>query len=56
MRLAIIGGGFCGAMLAREFKRRKDVEVMLFDRKSYFEFTPGILKWLIEWRVLRRCT
>jgi NADH dehydrogenase FAD-containing subunit len=44
MRLCIIGGGFCGAELAQHFDRRKDVEVTLFDRKSYFEFTPSIHK------------
>jgi NADH dehydrogenase FAD-containing subunit len=44
MKLVILGGGFCGALVARLLDRRKDVDVVLIDKKSYFEYTPSIHK------------
>ncbi|MBI4144359.1 FAD-dependent oxidoreductase [Candidatus Woesearchaeota archaeon] len=42
MRVAIIGGGFCGFECAKLLK--KECFVTLFDSKEYFEYTPSIHK------------
>jgi len=44
--LIIIGGGFAGAYLAKELEQEFDVT--LFDTKDYFEFTPSVLRTLVE--------
>ena len=41
-------GAYCAKKLEREF------DMMLIDTKDYFEFTPGILKNLIEWNTMLR--
>ncbi len=45
-RLVVIGGGFAGAIIARRLQR--DFAVTLIDSKDYFEFTPGVLRCLVE--------
>lgn len=45
-KVVIIGGGFAGAKIARELQR--DFSVTLIDSKDYFEFTPGVLRSLVE--------
>lgn len=45
-RLIIIGGGFAGAYIAKELEQEFDVT--LFDTKDYFEFTPSVLRTLVE--------
>src|SRR3989344_843508 len=45
-RVLIIGGGFAGSTAARMLE--KDFDVTLIDSKDYFEFTPGILRTLLE--------
>lgn len=45
-RVLIIGGGFAGTFLARSLA--SDAEVTLIDTKPFFEFTPGILRTLVE--------
>jgi NADH dehydrogenase FAD-containing subunit len=45
-RVIVIGGGFCGASIARELQ--KEFEVILVDDKPYFEFTPGVLRVAVE--------
>ncbi|HLD00696.1 MAG TPA: FAD-dependent oxidoreductase [Candidatus Nanoarchaeia archaeon] len=44
--LVIIGGGFAGAYAAK--KLEPFFNLILIDTKDYFEFTPGILRTLIE--------
>ncbi|HYE92443.1 MAG TPA: NAD(P)/FAD-dependent oxidoreductase [Terriglobales bacterium] len=43
-RIVIVGGGFGGtavaARLERIFRRRRDVEIVLFDRENFSVFTP----------------
>ena len=46
MKIVILGGGFCGALVAKALDRRKDLEVILIDKKEYFEYTPSIWKLL----------
>ncbi len=50
--LIIIGGGFAGAYIAKELEREFDVT--LFDTKDYFEFTPSVLRTLVEPEHIRK--
>ena len=45
-KIIVIGGGFAGSYIAK--KLEKKFEVILIDAKEYFEFTPGILRTLVE--------
>ncbi len=45
-RVVIIGGGFAGSYAAR--KLENEFDVTLIDSKDYFEFTPGILRTIVE--------
>ncbi len=45
-KVVVIGGGFAGSYLAK--KLQNDFEVVLIDAKDYFEFTPGILRTIVE--------
>ncbi len=42
MKIVILGGGFCGALAARLLDKKH--EVVLIDKKDYFEYTPSIHK------------
>jgi len=41
-KLVIVGGGFAGAKIANKLQNR--FKITLIDTKDYFEFTPGILR------------
>jgi len=45
-KVVIIGGGFAGSPIAKKLQKKFDVT--LIDSKNYFEFTPGILRTIIE--------
>src|SRR3989344_4286946 len=45
-KIVIIGGGFAGAYIAKNLEDKFDVS--LIDTKDYFEFTPGILRTIVE--------
>jgi len=45
-KVVIIGGGFGGSHAAKHLEKHFDVS--LIDTKGYFEFTPGILRTLVE--------
>lgn len=47
-RVAVVGGGFAGLTAARKLSSRRDLEVLLLDQRSYFEYTPGILRAWVE--------
>jgi len=51
-RLVIIGGGFAGVKIARELEKK--FETVLIDEKDFFEFTPGILRALINPKHLKK--
>ena len=45
-KVVIIGGGFAGLFLAESLENK--FEVLLVDSKPFFEFTPGILRTIVE--------
>ena len=45
-KIIILGGGFAGSFLAKKLENR--FQVTLIDTKDYFEFTPGILRTIVE--------
>lgn len=45
-KIIVVGGGFCGARVAQ--KLQKSFDVTLIDTKGYFEYTPGILRTIVE--------
>lgn len=51
-KVVVIGGGFAGANIAKNLQ--KDFDVTLIDTKDYFEFTPAILRAIVEPKSLDR--
>jgi len=45
-KIIIIGGGFTGTQCAK--KLEKNFNITLIDNKPYFEYTPGILRTILE--------
>ncbi len=45
-KVVVIGGGFAGTKIAKRLEN--SFEVTLIDTKDYFEFTPGILRTVVE--------
>lgn len=45
-KVVVIGGGFAGSYIAHRLQN--DYDVTLIDNKDYFEFTPGILRAIVE--------
>ena len=56
MKLVILGGGFCGAFLAKLLDKRKDIEIILIDKKDYFEYTPSVHKLIFDPGYLKKIT
>jgi NADH dehydrogenase FAD-containing subunit len=48
MKVVIVGGGFCGSLVAKELDRREELNVTLLDKKDYFEYTPSVPKLLTK--------
>lgn len=46
-KVVIIGGGFAGALAAKKLDN-KNFNVTLIDTKDYFEFTPSVLRTIVE--------
>jgi NADH dehydrogenase FAD-containing subunit len=44
MRVVILGGGFCGAFIAKQLDKLSDFETTLIDKQSYFEYAPSLHK------------
>lgn len=51
-KVVVIGGGFAGSYIARRLE--KDFDTTLIDSKDYFEFTPGILRTIVEPEHIRK--
>lgn len=45
-RVVVVGGGFAGSYVAKTLE--KEFDVTLIDTKDYFEFTPGVLRTIVE--------
>jgi apoptosis-inducing factor 2 len=43
MKVVIVGGGFCGALIAKHLESNKTISVTLIDKKPYFEYIPGAI-------------
>ena len=48
MKVIILGGGFCGAIIAKKLDRQKELDVTLIDTKNYFEYSPSLWKLLLR--------
>ena len=48
MKVIILGGGFCGAIIAKKLNRQKELDVTLIDTKNYFEYSPSLWKLLLR--------
>lgn len=51
-KVVIIGGGFAGSLVAK--KLEKHFDVTLIDTKNYFEFTPGVLRTIVQPEHIRK--
>jgi len=45
-KLVIIGGGFAGSQITKNLENK--FRTILIDNKDYFEYTPGILRTIVE--------
>lgn len=48
MNVVIIGGGFCGALLAKELDMEKNIAVTLINKNPYFEYNPSAHKCITD--------
>ncbi len=48
MKVVILGGGFCGAWVAKKLDANPSFDIVLIDTKEYFEYTPSIWKLLTD--------
>ena len=53
-RVVVVGGGFAGLTAARGLAKLSNVEVLLADQRTYFEYTPGILRAWVKPETHRR--
>lgn len=44
MKVVIIGGGFCGVLVAKKLENIDFINTVLVDKKSYFEYQPSLPK------------
>jgi len=51
-KVVVIGGGFVGSIVAQSLEKQFDVT--LVDTKNYFEFTPAILRTIVEPKHIKR--
>ncbi|MGM0406207.1 MAG: NAD(P)/FAD-dependent oxidoreductase [Thermoplasmatota archaeon] len=48
MRVVILGGGFCGSMVAKRLDNIGDLDVILIDKEPYFEYYPSLPKLITD--------
>ncbi len=48
MRVVILGGGFCGSMVAKRLDNRGLLDVILIDKEPYFEYYPSLPKLITD--------
>ena len=51
-KVVVIGGGFAGSKIAKSLE--KDFEVTLIDTKDYFEYTPAVLRAIVQPEYIRK--
>ena len=57
MKIIILGGGFCGTLVARNLEKKlPDAEIILIDKKDYFEFSPSIHKVIFNSKYFNKIT
>lgn len=57
MKILILGGGFCGTLIARTLEKQvPDAEIILVDKKDYFEFSPSIHKVIFNSKYFNKIT
>ena len=57
MKILILGGGFCGALTAKLLEKSlPKAEIILIDKKSYFEFSPSIHKVIFDAKYFKKIT
>jgi len=56
MKVVVVGGGFCGSIVAKKLERNKSLEVTLIDKKKYFEYSPSIAKLLFYPKFSKKIT
>jgi NADH dehydrogenase FAD-containing subunit len=44
MKVVVIGGGFCGALVAKGLEKIDGIKTVLIDKKSYYEYQPSLPK------------
>jgi NADH dehydrogenase FAD-containing subunit len=44
MKVIIIGGGFCGVLVAKKLEKIDKLDIVLIDKKQYFEYQPSFHK------------
>ena len=54
--VVVVGASFGGLAVQRELSGRRDVKVTLVDFKDYFEYTPGVLRCLVDPSWLKELT
>jgi NADH dehydrogenase FAD-containing subunit len=47
-KLVILGGGFCGALVAKKLDSRRTIDTTLIDKKDFFEYTPAVHRAIFE--------
>ena len=55
-QIVIVGASFGGLAAKRELSHQRNVKVTLIDFKSYFEYTPGVLRCLVQPSYLSQLT
>jgi len=53
-KIVILGGGFAGSYCAKQLEKK--FEVTLVDSKDHFEFTPGILRTIVNLNYAKKIT
>ncbi|DAC71635.1 MAG TPA: hypothetical protein DSN98_09385 [Thermoplasmata archaeon] len=48
MRIIILGGGFCGTIIAKKLEKQKTLDIVIIDKKEYFEYSPSLWKLLLK--------
>jgi NADH dehydrogenase FAD-containing subunit len=56
MKVVIVGGGFCGSLVAKRLHSHHDIESTLIDSKPYFEYYPSLAKMLFKPSYLEKIT